>query len=225
MAKSTSKKKKSADAATELANRVRTIIRRLKKTYPQAKCSLNHRDPYQLLVSTILSAQCTDEQVNKVAPALFKKYPTAAAMAKSNLAALETMIRSTGFYRNKAKNIRAACRTILEEFGGNVPSTMEELLRLSGVARKTANVVLWNAFGKNEGIAVDTHVTRLTNRMELTQTKDPKKIETGLLPLVPKRDWGQFTHIFIDHGRAVCQARNPKCAECVVNDLCPSSTV
>lgn len=173
----------------------------------------------------ILSAQCTDPVVNKVTPKLFDRFPTPATMAQAERADIEAIIRPTGFYRQKAKNIQAAARRIAEEFDGRVPDTMEDLTSLPGVARKTANVVLWNAHGKRDGIAVDTHVKRVANLLKLTNRDDPDKIEQDLVKLVPRDDWGHFTHLVIDHGRAICVARRPKCEICFLNDLCPSSRV
>lgn len=198
------------------------ILVRLKRLYPDATCSLDYETPVQLLVATILSAQCTDERVNLVTPALFARFPDAAALASADLTEIETLVRSTGFYRNKAKNIQAASRMIMTEFGGQVPKRMEELLRLPGVARKTANVVLAHAYGINAGVTVDTHVRRLTNRLGLTQEEDPVKIERDLMKLLPQPDWENWSIRLIYHGRAVCNARNPACDRCHLADLCPS---
>jgi len=205
----------------ELKERTLKIIGALKKAYPEAKCSLEHGEPLQLLVATILSAQCTDERVNKVTPGLFRKYRNAKAFAEAPPGELEGEIRSTGFFNNKAKSIRGACRVILETHGGRVPDTMEALLELPGVARKTANVVLGNAFGKSEGVVVDTHVQRLSGRMGLTRQKGPEKIEQALMKLVPREEWTLFSHLLIHHGRASCRARGPLCEGCVVAGLCP----
>ncbi|MCC6737941.1 MAG: endonuclease III [Planctomycetia bacterium] len=205
----------------ELAERAAKITAALKKAYPEAKCSLEHEEPLQLLIATILSAQCTDERVNKVTPGLFRKYRGARAFAESRPGELEADIRSTGFFNNKAKSIRGACRVILEKHGGKVPETMEGLLELPGVARKTANVVLGNAFGRNEGVVVDTHVQRLSRRMGLTRQKTPEKIERALMKLVPREDWALFSHLLIHHGRAVCDARKPECGACGVEKWCP----
>ncbi|MEK7468860.1 MAG: endonuclease III [Planctomycetota bacterium] len=205
----------------ELRERIAKIVGALKKAYPEAKCSLEHEEPLQLLVATILSAQCTDERVNKVTPALFRKFRDARAFAESPPGELEGDIRSTGFFNNKAKSIRGACRLIVEKHGGRVPETMEELLELPGVARKTANVVLGNAFGRNEGVVVDTHVTRLSRRMGLTRQKTPEKIEVALMKLVPREEWALFSHLLIHHGRAICDARKPECEECGVAKWCP----
>ncbi len=205
--------------------RTTAIVKILIKTYPQAKCALNYKTPLQLLVSTILSAQCTDVRVNIVTAELFKKYKTAADFARANQAELEQDIRSTGFFRNKAKNIRAAAAKIISDFDGRVPDTMDEMLTLAGVARKTANVVLGDAFGKNEGIAVDTHVTRLSNRLKLTthKTNAGDKIEKDLMALVPVNQRSLLSHLLIWHGRQICTARKPDCENCPVNKLCPSA--
>jgi endonuclease-3 len=198
------------------------ILVRLKRLYPEAPCTLNYETPVQLLVATILSAQCTDERVNMVTPALFRRFPDAQALAGADLEDIEALIRSTGFYRNKAKNIQAACRMIVSEFGGSVPKRMEELLRLPGVARKTANVVLAHAYGINAGVTVDTHVKRLSHRLGLTEQTDPARIERDLIKLLPQPDWENWSIRLIYHGRAVCTARNPACDRCLLADLCPS---
>lgn len=205
--------------------RVKNSITLLKKEYPQAKCSLNFRNPLQLLISTILSAQCTDKRVNLVTPNLFKRFKTASDFASASQKELEKFIRSTGFFRNKARSIKACCRVIIEKYNGRVPESMQELLTLNGIGRKTANVVLGAAYGIASGIAVDTHVTRLAGRLKLSPAKNQNKIERDLMEIVPKRDWIIFTHLLIAHGRKICQARKPKCAECVINPFCPSSTV
>lgn len=207
------------------ARRERTerMIAILRETYPDAKCALDHQGPLQLLIATILSAQCTDQRVNMVTPALFDKYRSAEDFATADGQQLEEMIRSTGFYRNKAKNIRAACQRIVDEHGGEVPQTMDELLALPGVARKTANVVLGNAFGINEGVTVDTHVRRLSQRLKLTREKDPQKIEKDLMQMVPQDKWAEFSHLLIFHGRQICTARAPACEDCPINHLCPSA--
>lgn len=203
------------------ANRARKIVGALHRTYPDAHCELDHANPLQLLVATILSAQCTDKRVNLVTPGLFKKYPTAVAFAQAPLGDLEQSIKSTGFFRNKAKSIKTACQAIVEKHGGQVPRTMEELVELGGVGRKTANVVLGNAFDTNCGIVVDTHVARLSQRLGLTSEKAPEKIEQSLIPLVPQSEWTLFSHLLIWHGRRRCYARNPDCTNCEVNALCP----
>jgi endonuclease-3 len=199
------------------------IIKRLKKAYPRAKIALEFEDPLQLLVATMLSAQCTDKMVNRVTSGLFKKYRTARDYANVRLEEFEQDIKSTGFYHNKARNIIAAAKMIEEEFNGRVPSTMEELITLPGVARKTANIVLYNAYGIVEGIAVDTHVRRLSRRLGLSESDDPEKIEQDLMKQIPKADWGLFSYLLIDHGRAICTAKNPDCNGCLLNDICPSA--
>jgi len=199
------------------------ILLRLKQLYPEANCTLNYETPVQLLVATILSAQCTDERVNKVTRELFRRFPDAVALASADLEVLEELVRSTGFYRNKAKNIQAACRMIMAEFGAQVPKRMEELLKLPGVARKTANVVLANAYDINSGVTVDTHVKRLSQRLGLTEHKDPLHIERDLMVLLPQQDWENWSIRLIYHGRAVCQARKPLCSNCILADLCPSA--
>ena len=197
------------------------IVRLLKKTYPAAGCSLGHKDPFELLIATILSAQCTDERVNRVTPELFKKYPVPAEMAAAPLKTLETLIRSTGFYHSKALSIKEASRGVAEDFGGQVPAEMEKLLTLRGVARKTANVVLGSAYGVAAGVVVDTHVKRLAFRLGLTKETDPVKIERDLMAEIPKPDWIWFAHALVLHGRAVCGARKPLCGQCPLNGLCP----
>ena len=207
----------------ELKQRVRQIIRLLKRAYPDAKCSLNYSNAFELLIATILSAQCTDARVNIVTQDLFRKYRKPDDYLKVSDKELQRDIRTTGFFRNKTKSIQGTAKALTERYGGVVPATMEELLELPGVARKTANVVLGNAFGISAGVVVDTHVTRLSRRLGLTNQKSPEKIEQDLITIVPKKDWVIFPHLFIAHGRAVCKARNPLCAECVVEKLCPSS--
>ncbi len=203
------------------ADRLGDIILLLRKAYPQSRTALEFETPLQILVSTILSAQCTDERVNKITPALFRKYPNAAAFAKADKAELEMDIRSTGFFRNKAKSIIGAACKIVEDFGGEVPDTMEKLITLPGVARKTANIVLSSAYKKAEGIAVDVHVKRLSGRMGLSRQTIPEKIEQDLLKIVPKDAWLDFNYLLVNHGRAVCQARKPRCADCAIASLCP----
>ncbi|RME81069.1 MAG: endonuclease III [Caldilineae bacterium] len=203
--------------------RIHQIIRRLRSAHPDACCALNHRNPFELLVATILSAQCTDERVNQVTPELFKKFPDARAFAEADRTDIEQAIRSTGFYRNKARHIQEAATVIAYDYDGQVPDTMEELTRLPGVARKTANVVLGVAYHKAEGIVVDTHVKRLAQRLGLTSHKDPNKIEQDLMALVPREDWIDFAHLLIFHGRRVCTSRKPDCPGCILNDLCPSA--
>lgn len=200
--------------------RARKINRLLAKTYPDAHCALHYTNALELLIATILSAQCTDVRVNMVTPALFKRFANAEAFASSDLAELERMIQSTGFFRNKARNIQACCKELLEKHHGEVPRTMEELVPLPGIGRKTANVILGNAYDV-PGIPVDTHVTRLSNRMGLTKHQDAVKIEMDLNELIPKKDWTKFGHRMIFHGRQICQARKPKCEECVLKKICP----
>ena len=205
------------------ANRTRQLIARLRQTYPDAHCELNHSSPLELLVATILSAQCTDQRVNLVTAALFRRYRCAADYADAPLAELEAAVKSTGFFRNKAKNIQACCRALVECHGGEVPRTMPELTQLAGVGRKTANVVLGNAFGLEEGVVVDTHVGRLAQRLGLTAETDAEKIELALTKLVPHEQWTLFSHWLIWHGRRRCQARKPDCAGCEVRELCPTA--
>lgn len=206
-----------------LKQRALEILIRLERLYPHATCSLHYSTPVQLLVATILSAQCTDERVNRVTPALFSRFPDARSLANADLTELENLVRSTGFYRHKAKNIQAACRMIITDFNGEVPQQMEQLLQLPGVARKTANVVLAHAFGINAGVTVDTHVKRLSQRLGLTKHTDPIRIERDLMQLVPQPDWENWSIRLIYHGRAVCKARNPVCQTCQLADLCPSA--
>ncbi len=198
---------------------------RLAAEYPDASCALRHRNALELLVATILSAQCTDVRVNEVTKSLFRKCTSAKDYAEVPLEELEEDIRPTGFYRNKAKSIKAACRKIVERHGGDVPRTMDELTALDGVGRKTANVILGNAFGVSDGIVVDTHVRRLSQRLGLTTQDDPDKIERDLMNFIPRDDWTMIAHRLIDHGRRVCVARKPNCGDCVLSDLCPSSSV
>jgi len=205
-----------------IKERLQSIIRRLQEVYPDAHCELDFETPFQLLVATILSAQCTDKRVNIVTRELFPKYPTAYEFAAVSQDELELAIKSTGFYRNKAKNLRAMAKDLVEKHRGEVPNTMEELTQLAGVGRKTANVVLGNAFSIAEGIAVDTHVVRLAKRFDLTTRDEPEKIETDLMRLVPKSQWTIFSHLLIWHGRRRCYARNPDCPNCEIGSLCPS---
>lgn len=202
---------------------VAAVIAELRRLYPGAKCSLNFSNPLELLVATQLSAQCTDERVNLVTVELFKKYRSVEDFASVSQEEFERDIKSTGFYRNKAKNIRAACQRIISDFGGEVPRTMEALLTLPGVARKTANVVLGNAFGIIEGFVVDTHIGRLTRRLGWTTSEDPVKVEQDLMRIIPRQDWLDLSHLLIYHGRAICMARKPLCAQCSLNQLCPSA--
>jgi endonuclease-3 len=201
--------------------RVRKVIAGLEKAYPDAHCELNHSNPLELLIATILSAQCTDKRVNLVTPQLFKKYPSAAAFASAPSADLEEAIKTTGFFRNKTKSIKAACQALVEKHGGEVPRTMEELRELGGVGRKTANVVLGNAFNINSGVVVDTHVARLSKRLGFTSEEAPEKIEQVLMELVTQDGWTMFSHLLIWHGRRRCYARNPDCPNCEVRGLCP----
>lgn len=205
--------------------RIHTILQRLHEAYPDATCALHHRNAFELLVATILSAQCTDERVNMVTPALFARFPTPEAMAGADREELEGLIRSTGFYRNKAKNIQTAAQRIVSAYGGEVPATMAELLTLAGVARKTANVVLGVSYGIADGIVVDTHVKRLSNRLNLTMHDTPEKIERDLQQITPASEWIQLSHLLIFHGRQICDARKPRCATCCLNDLCPAAAV
>lgn len=204
--------------------RTRRIIAGLRGAYPEARCELNYANPLELLIATILSAQCTDKRVNLVTTELFRKYRSAADYAGAAPAGLEREIRTTGFFRNKARSIQACCRKLVERHQGKVPRTMEELTRLDGVGRKTANVVLGNAFHVNEGVVVDTHVARVSARLGLTRQTDPKKIELDLMALVPREEWTLFSHLLIWHGRRRCSARNPDCPNCEVNSLCPFGT-
>jgi endonuclease-3 len=207
------------------AVRAPLIFSRLKRAYPDAHCELDYNSPYQLLIATILSAQCTDRRVNLVTPALFARYPDAESLAMADPREVEDLIRSTGFFRNKTKNLLGMAGGVLDHFGGHIPSTMEELVTLPGVGRKTANVILGTAFKKPAGVVVDTHVGRLSRRLGLTRLTDPVKVESVLMKLFPQKNWTLLSHLLIFHGRRVCVARRPRCAECVLNDLCPSSEV
>jgi len=211
--------------SVELKQRAAEIIKRLKKAYPDAHCALNHSNAFELLIATILSAQCTDERVNIVTADLFRKYHGPEDYLKVEQTELEKDIHSTGFFRNKSKNIQGACRRLIDEFGGQIPRSMDEILTLPGVARKTGNVVLGNAFGIASGIVVDTHVGRLSQRLGLTTNENAEKIENDLLQLVPKRYWIMFPHWLITHGRQICTARKPKCRQCVLANICPSYKV
>jgi endonuclease-3 len=212
-------------ATSPAHDRLPAIIGQLRLLHPDAACALNYENPLQLLVATILSAQCTDERVNKVTPVLFARYPTAQALAEADREELEQIIHSTGFYRNKAKNVQEACRRIVAAYGGEVPSTMADLLSLAGVARKTANVVLGNCFQIADGIVVDTHVKRLSERLGLTAQTDPEKIERDLMLLAPQDEWIDLSHLLIFHGRRVCDARKPRCGECPLSHLCPTAPI
>lgn len=202
--------------------RVRSILKALDEAYPNAVCALTHRTPWELLVATILSAQCTDVRVNMVTPELFKRFPTPDAMAKASLPELEELIRTTGFFRNKAKSIQGAARKISEQFGGKVPDTLDQLITIPGAARKTANVVLGVSYGKAEGVVVDTHVFRIAHRLDLTKSDTAEKVEQDLMRILPKDRWINFSHQVIHHGRQVCIARNPKCKDCNLETLCHS---
>ena len=209
----------------DLKKRTRDIIRRLKRAYPDAKTALNHSSPFELLIATILSAQSTDVRVNIVTADLFRKYKKPEDYLKVSAHELEKDIHSTGFFRNKTKSIQGTAKLLTEQYGGEVPHTMDELLELPGVARKTANVVLGNAFGIKAGVVVDTHVTRLSHRLALSEEKTAEKIEQDLISIVPKKDWVIFPHLLIYHGRQICKARNPLCADCTIEKLCPSSSL
>ena len=211
------------ESAAARAARATEILARLKTAYPGAHCALDHHNALELVVATVLSAQCTDVRVNLVTPGLFAACPTAAHYAAIPMEELEAMIQSTGFFRNKAKSLQGLGRALVERHGGEVPRTMAELVQLPGVGRKTANVVLGNAFGLNEGVVVDTHVGRLSGRLGLTRATDPVKIEQDLMPLFPRADWTLLSHLLIDHGRKICNARKPLCASCPLADLCPSA--
>jgi endonuclease-3 len=200
---------------------VARVVRQLRENYPDAVCALRFETPVQLLVATILSAQCTDERVNLVTSHLFKKYPTAATLSRASLSSLEKLIQSTGFFRNKAKNIKACCTQLVQEHGGEVPRQLDQLVKLPGVGRKTANVVLGTAFGLPTGVVVDTHVGRLSRRLGLTEESDPVKAERDLMAVLPKKEWIAFSHRMIYHGRAVCKARRPKCDSCDFRQFCP----
>jgi len=202
-----------------------TIYERLSAAYPDAHCALDFTNPFQLLVATILSAQCTDKRVNMVTPALFAKYPTPGDLAAAKPQELEEMIKSTGFFRNKAKSLIGMATAVSERHAGVIPDDMDPLVKLPGVGRKTANVILGNAFNKNEGVVVDTHVSRLSHRLGLTKEADAVKIEQDLIPLFPRERWTMLSHLLIEHGRQVCDAKRPKCEICTLNDICPSSLV
>lgn len=208
------------ESQVQLKSRVLKIIQHLKKKYPDAHCALNHENAFQLLIATILSAQCTDERVNMVTPALFKKYPTPQDMAKADVQDIEMLVKSTGFYKNKAKNIKACCQQIVEKFKGEVPQTLEELHSLPGVGRKTANVVLGNVF-EIPSMVVDTHVTRLSNRLGFVKGTDAVKLEFALQKIVPEEEWTMYSHYIIYHGRQICKARNPSCDSCFIEKYCP----
>lgn len=212
-------------AKNAASKRIGPLLALLHEAYPDAECALHHKNAFELLVATILSAQCTDERVNKVTPALFARFPTPAAMASADIGELEDLVRSTGFFRNKAKNIQGAARRIGEAYNGEVPTAMEELLTLPGVARKTANVVRGVCFALADGVVVDTHVKRLAQRLGLTKATTPEKIEQDLMKLVPRTEWINISHLLIFHGRQVCDARKPRCGACTLAELCPSAQV
>ncbi len=220
--KTAGRKPSAASPSRALRNRAAKITALLRDEYPRAKTALDHESPLELLVATILSAQCTDERVNMVTPNLFKRYPNAGLLARARRPSVEKIIHSTGFFRNKAKNIQGAAKAIIERHGGKVPRTMEELLELPGVARKTANCVMGSAYGIASGVVVDTHVARISRLLKLSEEKTPEKIERDLMALLPKDQWIDFSHWLIDHGRAVCIARRPKCADCLIAHFCPS---
>jgi endonuclease-3 len=211
------------ESIEEKKSRVKDIIRKLRREIPEAKTALVHQNPLELLVATILSAQCTDERVNKVTPTLFKKYRSVHDFANANVSDLENEVKSTGFYRAKTKSIVNCCKSLVDNYGGKVPEKIEELVKLPGVGRKTANVVLGNAFGITSGIVVDTHVKRLSERLGLTKHTDPEKVETDLMVIVAKKDWILFGDLLVWHGRRVCNARKPKCLECSLSQMCPSA--
>src|SRR5689334_17461558 len=221
-AKAAKRRRRSAGATPE---RAREIYDRLIAHYPDAHCALDFKSPFQLLIATILSAQCTDKRVNMVTPALFKRYRTPAALAAAKPEELEELIKSTGFFRNKTKSLIGMSTAVAEQHGGTIPNELDALVKLPGVGRKTANVVLGNAYDKNEGVVVDTHVGRVSHRLGLTKETDPVKIEQDLIPLFPRDNWTMLAHLFIEHGRQICDARRPKCEVCPLNDLCPSSLV
>ena len=216
---------KRKESQSEIRQRTHKIVGRLSREFPDAHCALDHRNAFELVAATILSAQCTDARVNLVTPVLFKTFPTPEALADADQSAVEDIIKSTGFFRNKAKSLVGMARAVVERHGGQVPDTMDELVKLPGVGRKTANVVLGNAFGKNEGIVVDTHVQRISGLLKLTREKTPEKIELALMPLVPRPKWTVFSHLLILHGRKTCIARRPLCGECRISDLCPSAMI
>ena len=219
------KKRRGVPTRAELPAYALEILRRLEREYPDAKCALDYTTPFELLIATILSAQCTDKRVNMVTPHLFQAYPGVEALAAARQEDVEEIIRSTGFFRNKAKSIIGMANALLDTHGGRVPDAMEALVRLPGVGRKTANVILGNAFGKDEGIVVDTHVGRLSVRLGFTRETDPVKVEQALMPLFPREKWTLLAHLLIEHGRRVCDARKPRCGECILNDRCPSARV
>ncbi len=207
-------------ALTALQKKAREVLHHLEARYPQPQGLLQHKNPWELVVATVLAAQCTDARVNMITPALFKRWPGPAEMALADIADIELMIKSTGFYHNKAKNLKAAAKLVMEDYGGEVPQTLEDLMRLPGVARKTANVVMWGAFGQNVGLAVDTHVGRICRRLGLTKEEDPNKVEQDLIKVFPQESWGDVNHRMVWFGRDVCIARKPKCDICEMKNLC-----
>jgi len=213
------------ETAVQLKRRMKKIIARLKKTYPDARCTLDFKTPHQLLVATILSAQCTDERVNIVTKDLFKKYRKTRDYASADISKLEEDIRTAGFFRNKARAIKGSAEAILNHHNGKMPDRMESLVDLPGVGRKTASVILGTAFGKAEGVVVDTHVNRISGRLGFTRQKDPLKVERDLMAIIPKKDWIIYSHLLINHGRIICKARKPACADCILADLCPSANI
>lgn len=221
MRKKTKSDKLSIAARKKALSEVKELINKLEQIYPNAHCELDHRNAWELLIATILSAQCTDKRVNMVTPVLFARFPNAQALASADQFEVEKIIRTTGFFRNKAKNIISCSAKIVEKFGGEVPNLMNELISLPGAARKTANVVLWNAFGKNEGVVVDTHVGRISQRLGLTKEKVPAKIEKDLMKVVPREKWGHLSHLLIFLGRDVCKAPKPICSNCRLQSNCP----
>ena len=223
--KAPAKRARRAVRKAELPRHASVLLDRLLQQYPDAHCALDFTNAYELLAATILSAQCTDKRVNMVTPELFAKYPTPAALAAAKQEDVEEIIKSTGFFRNKAKSLVGMATALVERHGGNVPAEMDALVQLPGVGRKTANVILGNAFGRNDGIVVDTHVTRLSNRLALTKGTDAVKIEQALIPLFPQQHWTMLSHLLIEHGRQVCDARVPRCGDCILADVCPSSLV
>jgi endonuclease III len=222
---SSPRRRRSPLKGAALKRQAQQVLDRLLAEYPDAHCALDFRNPYQLLVATILSAQCTDKRVNMVTPALFTKYSSPRALAAAKPEDVEELIKSTGFFRNKTKSLIGMASAVVDRHAGRIPDTMEALTKLPGVGRKTANVILGNAFDKNEGIVVDTHVTRLSERLGLTREQDAVKIEQALTPLFPREQWTVLSHLLIEHGRRVCDARKPRCAECLLSDICPGSTV
>jgi endonuclease-3 len=218
------KLKRKGIAKSALGPYAAEVFSRLKRAYPDAHCELDHKTPLQLLMATILSAQCTDKRVNMVTPLLFRTYPTAQSLADAQQEELEEIIKSTGFFRNKSKSLIALGKALVERHNSEVPDSMDALVKLPGVGRKTANVILGNAFGKNEGVVVDTHVGRLSLRLGLTKQTDPIKVEQDLMRLFPREDWAMLAHVLIFHGRRVCDARSPKCGICTLSEICPSST-